>query len=94
MSKQPVGLAPITMPTIGVTLVDGVVAQVFIDRLVTITGPAGVVGRHAWLLLTPDQAEVLVRELGAKLGLEVVGPASHRPEPGGRSLGARSHGVA
>ena len=71
-AKQPVGVTPITVPTVAVTF-DGAgqVTEVFVDGLWTRSGPTGCMGRKAWLLLSANQAEVLMRELAAKLGFTV-----------------------
>ena len=72
--KQPLGIAPITVPSVSAAFTDAdeAVLQVLVDHLVTIAGPAESLGRHAWLLLTRNQAEVLVHELSAKLGITIT----------------------
>ena len=74
MSKQQIGVTPITVPTVA-RLSDPPTDQVeflVVGNLRTYKGPAAFNGRRAWLRLTAYQAEVLVRELAAKLGLEVT----------------------
>lgn len=72
--KQPIGVVPITVPIVA-TMTDGTTGEitiVFVNGLRVHTGPANMTDRHAWLLLSRNQAEVLVLELAAKLGVEVL----------------------
>ena len=71
-AKQPVGFAPITVPVVRTHVVEGEIVHVMVEHLTTTMGPTAFEGRHAHLLLTRNQAEVLLRELAAKLGLEVT----------------------
>ena len=70
--KQPVSIAPITVATVGATTkaTDGI-DGVYVGNLTTTSGPQAFQGRHALLLLSPSQAECLVHDLAAKLGMTV-----------------------
>jgi hypothetical protein len=70
--KQPVTVVPITVPTVGVTTqqTDGI-DGVYVGNLNTVRGPQAFQGRHALLLLSLSQAECLVHDLAAKLGMTV-----------------------
>ena len=70
--KQPIGMAPSTVTSVAVMREGDTVVHVFVDRLVAIAGPADTIGRHAWLLLTANQAEALLYELASKLHIDVV----------------------
>lgn len=72
MSKQPVGVTPITVPTVAVYTTRDGIKDFTIGGLYTSSGPVGVEDRHAHLNLSQAQAEALVYELAAKLGLEVT----------------------
>lgn len=79
MRKSPVGFAPITVPSVKSHVVEGEIVHVIVEHLTTTMGPASFEGRHAHMLLTRNQAEVLVRRLAAELGLLVldVEPIDH-----------------
>ena len=69
--KQPVTVVPITVPTVAVTEQNGSTVEVFIGRLVVRSGPKGYADRHAALVMSSSQAEALVYNLAAKLGMTV-----------------------
>jgi hypothetical protein len=79
--KQPVGTTPITVPTVGVTETTYGVDGVIVGGLQTTSGPVSIEGRHAFLVLSKDQAEVLVRAIASKLGLHVIEARVHKAEP-------------
>lgn len=69
--KQPVSVRPITVPSVGTTKSRSDTYDVYVGNLVTSGGPAAFQGRHALLLLSLSQAECLVHDLAAKLGMVV-----------------------
>ena len=69
--KQPVSVAPITVPTVGTTRDRAEVYDVYIGGLQTVRGPVAMQGRHALLLLSQSQAECLVHDLAKQLGMTV-----------------------
>jgi hypothetical protein len=71
--RQPVGIAPITVPAVVAQMtVDRVVTDVYVDHLMVISGPNGTKDRHAWLRLSANQAEVLMRQIADQLGFTVT----------------------
>ena len=71
--KQPVGIAPITVPSVSAAMtLDRVVTEIYVDHLAVIAGPGDAKGRGAWLRLTANQAEVLMRQIADQLGFKVT----------------------
>jgi hypothetical protein len=73
--KTPIGLAPTTVPKVGVTrsgcLSGSAIVDVIIGGLRTVSGPNGTLSRAAFITMSPSQAECLVHDLAAQLGMTV-----------------------
>ena len=72
--KQPVSITPITVPSVGTTSSDTgrtEIIDVYVGGLITSGGPQAFQGRHAIMIMSLSQAECLLMDLAAKLGMTV-----------------------